>query len=124
MTEQFVMPVFDTVQAAADYGRPPSELRAMMEAMRPGAKTFVFMAAGSFASLRVMGLPNISSIFDSYQTVAWGRVDCIVVSALAVGDIHTDANGTTWEVLANVTRAGSASWLGSHVFCAAEVTNE
>jgi hypothetical protein len=45
------------------------------------------------------------------------------VSALAVGDIHTDANGVTWEVMANVTREGSASWLGSHVFCAVEVTN-
>ena len=122
MTElDFVMPVFDTVQAAADYGRPESVLRAMMEAMRPGAKTVVFIATGSVASKRVMALPSIAG---SYATNTWGRVDYIAVSALAVGDIHTDADGVTWEVVANVTRAGSASWLGSHVFCAVEVVNE
>jgi hypothetical protein len=119
MSEQFVMPVFDTVQAAADYGRPESVLREMMEAMRPGAKTIVFIGVGSVASKRVMGMPSIAG---SYATSTWGRVDYIAVSALAIGDIHTDTNGVTWEVLANVTRAGSASWLGSHVFCAVEVT--
>lgn len=118
----FVMPVFDTVQAAAEYGRPEQILREMMEAMRPGAKTIVFIAAGSVtSSKRVMGLPKV---VDSYATVTWGRVDAVVCSALAVGDIHTDADGVTWEVLANVTRPGSASWLGSNVFCAVEVVNE
>ncbi len=115
------MPAFDTVQAAADYGRPESVLREMMDAMYPGAKTFVWIGVGSVASKRVMGLPSIAG---SYATSTWGRVDYIAVSALTVGDIHTDANGVTWEVLANVTRAGSASWLGSHVFCAVEVTND
>ena len=120
MTEQeFVVPVFDTVQAAAEYGRPEYVLYEMMEASHPGAKTFVFIATGSVASKRVMALPSIAG---SYATNTWGRVDYVAVSALAVGDIHTDANGVTWQVLANVTRLGSASWLGSNVFCAVEVT--
>jgi hypothetical protein len=114
------MPVFDTVQAAADYGRPESVLREMMEVMRPGAKTMVFIAAGSVTPTKRSGLPKI---VDSYATVTWGRVDVVVCSALAVGDIHTD-DGVTWEVVANVTRTGSASWLGSSVFCAVEVVNE
>jgi hypothetical protein len=54
----------------------------------------------------------------------WGQVDRIEVSALAVGDIHTDADGVTWEVVANATSPGSAHWLGSHFFCAVEVVNE
>lgn len=120
MTEQeFVMPVFDTVQAAAQYGRSESVLRAMMEASRPGAKAFVFIGVGSVQAPRAMGLPGV---VGGHHTVGFGHVDVIGCSALAVGDIHTDANGVTWEVLANVTRAGSASWLGSHVFCAVEVT--
>ena len=113
------MPVFDTVQAAAEYGRPESVLRFMMEASHPGAKTIVFIGVGSVQSSPTMGLPRIAS---AYPTVANGQVDVITWSALAVGDIHTDANGTTWKVTANVIRPGSASWLGSHVFCAVEVT--
>jgi hypothetical protein len=111
--------IFATVQAAAEYGRPEQVLREMMEVMRPGAKTMVFIAAGSVtSSKRVMGFPRLNG---SYHTVVWGQVDRIEVSALAVGDIHTDADGVTWEVVANVTRTGSASWLGSSVFCAVEV---
>jgi hypothetical protein len=120
MTEQeFVMPVFDTVQAAAEYGRPESVLREMMKGLRPGAKTFVFIGVGSVQPPRVVGLPGV---VGGYQTVTQGHVDVVGVSALAVGDIHTDANGVTWEVMANVIRAGSAAMLGSHVFCAMEVT--
>ena len=120
MTEQFVMPVFDTVQAAADYGRPESVLREMMEAMYPGAKTFVWIGVGTMKYSR-MGFPAITG---HYHTHRFGRLDDVDTSALAVGDIHTDGNGVTWEVVANVTRQGSAEWPGSHVFCAVEVAND
>lgn len=110
---------FSTVQAAADYGRPESVLRAMMEALRPDAKTFVFVGVGSVQAPRAMGLPQV---VGGYHTVSFGHVDVIGCSALVVGGYHTDANGVTWEVMANTTRQGSASWLGSHVFCAVEVT--
>lgn len=71
MTElDFVMPMFDTVQAAAVYGRPTSELREMMAAAHIGAKTFTFVAVGSVEKEnRVSTLP---SVIGSYPTVAWG----------------------------------------------------
>ena len=120
MTEQFVTPVFDTVQAAAEYGRPEPVLRAMMQAMRPGANTFVWIGEGTMKYSR-MGFPVITG---HYHTQRFGRLDDVDTSALAVGDIHTDADGVTWEVVANVTRQGSAEWPGNHVFCAVEVAND
>jgi hypothetical protein len=118
----FIMPVFDTVQAAAEYGRPESVLREMMKALRPGAKTFVFIANGSvYRENRVHGMP---SILGHYHTVAYGGVASIACSTLAIGDIHTDVNGVTWEVVANHRIPGTASVLGSHMFCAVEVVND
>lgn len=112
--------IFATVQAAAEYGRPYEALHEIMAAMYPGRRRYAFVYPGSIAG-RVMGFPRLNG---SYHTVVWGQVDRIEVSALAVGDIHTDADGVTWEVVANATSPGSAHWLGSHFFCAVEVVNE
>jgi hypothetical protein len=90
----------------------------MMETMYPGAKTVVWIGEGSMKYSR-MGFPAITG---HYYTQRFGRLDDVDTSALAVGDIHTDVNGVTWQVVANVTRQGSAEWPGSHVFCAVEVT--
>jgi hypothetical protein len=118
----FVRPVFDTVQAAAEWGVPHGELQEIMMAMYLGRRPYVFVASGSIKVYdQVMGMPHYLAK-EGYQTVRYGHVYHVAATALAVGDIYTDANGVTWEVVANVINRGSAGTLGYHVFCAVEVT--
>ena len=121
MTE-FVRPVFDTVQAAAEWGVSHRELQEIMMALYPSRRTHIFVASGSIKVYdQVMSMPHYLAK-EGYQTVRYGHVYHVAATALAVGDIHTDANGVTWEVVANVIIRGSAETLGYHVFCAVEVT--
>jgi hypothetical protein len=120
----FVKPVFDTAQAAAERGLTHSELHEVIAAMYPNRRYHVFIGSGSIKGYdHVMGMPHYMEK-EGYSTVRSGWVYHVAASALAVGDIYTDVNGVTWEVVANVTRQGSAEWPGSHVFCAVEVAND
>jgi hypothetical protein len=115
---------FDTVQAAAEYGLAASELHQMMQIMYPNQRFHFFIGSGSMKSYDdVMGMPRYMEK-EEYKTVRSGWVYHVAASSLAVGDIHTDTNGVTWKVVANVIRRGSAETLGYHVFCAVEVTSD
>jgi hypothetical protein len=118
----FVKRVFDTAQAAAERGLTHSELHEVIAAMYPNRRYHVFIGSGSIKGYdQVMGMPYYMQK-EGYQTVRYGWVYHVAASSLAVGDVHTDALGVTWEVVANVMNRGSAGTLGYHAFCAVEVT--
>jgi len=118
----FNKPVFNTVQAAAERGLSHSELQEVIATMYPNRRYYVFIGSGSIKGYdQVMGMPHYMEK-EGYSTVRYGWVYHVAASSLAVGDIHTDVNGVTWEVVANVMNRGSAGTLGYHAFCAVEVT--
>jgi len=120
----FVKPVLDTAQAAAERGLSHSELQEIMTTMYPSQRLHVFIGMGSIKGYdQVISMPHYMQK-EGYSTVRYGWVYHVAASTLAVGDIHTDVNGVTWEVVANVINRGSAGTLGYHAFCAVEVTND